>query len=138
MSTEIPPQRISRKDLLKRASVLGVAATVPTAAATAPSAEPAEQREQLESFTFAEAEQLEALVDRLIPADETGPGAAQARVVRYIDRALTGELRHLRNDYTAGLAAVDNHAHTVYGAAFANLTDAQQDAVVRAFETGII
>lgn len=129
---------LSRRDLLKRAGVVGVAAAVPTAAATAPTAEPAEQREQLESFTFQQAQQLEALVDRLIPADDTGPGARQARVVRYIDRALSGELSYLRDTYTAGLEAVEAHAQAVYGLSYVNLADAQKDAVLRAFETGVI
>ena len=44
-------------------------------------------RGALESFTAAEAEPMDA-VARLIPTDETGPGATEAQAVRYIDRAL--------------------------------------------------
>ncbi len=33
---------------------------------------------------------VEAFVDRLIPADELGPGAKQAGVTTFIDRQLTG------------------------------------------------
>jgi hypothetical protein len=34
---------------------------------------------------------LEAFIDRLIPTDELGPGAVEARAQVYIDRVLAGE-----------------------------------------------
>ncbi len=82
---------LSRRELLRRAGLVGVAATVP-AAALASEASSVREREGLESLTAAEADAVEAIVDRLIPSDANGPGAAEARVARYIDRALDGEL----------------------------------------------
>lgn len=41
-------------------------------------------------FTAPEAALMEAMVDRLIPPDELGPGANEAGVVSYIDRQLGG------------------------------------------------
>ena len=70
--------------------LVGVAATVP-AAALASEASSVREREGLESLTAAEADAVEAIVDRLT-CDANGPGAAEARVARYIDRALDGEL----------------------------------------------
>jgi len=46
----------------------------------------------LTALTIGEAEALQAMLARLIPSDEVGPGAVEAGVVRYIDRALSSEL----------------------------------------------
>ena len=43
----------------------------------------------LTNLTASETEILSAMVDRLIPSDELGPGALDAGVIRYIDRALS-------------------------------------------------
>ena len=43
-------------------------------------------------FTAAEAAAVDAIVDRLIPTDELGPGAKDAGVTTFIDRQLTGPL----------------------------------------------
>ena len=61
----------------------------------------------LVSLTPAEAETLRAIIARLIPADEKGPGALEARADRFIDRALGGALKNLRSAYSAGLAAAN-------------------------------
>lgn len=123
---------LSRRDLLKRAGIAGVAVAAPVAVAA--EAVPAREREKLESLTAAEAEALEALVDRLIPTDASGPGAAEARVARYIDRALSGELAPLAPTYSAGLAATDAFARARFGAPLADLAASQQDAVLTALE----
>jgi gluconate 2-dehydrogenase gamma chain len=127
---------LSRRDLLKRAGIVGVAAATP-AAALAPTAATVRELDRLESLTAVEAEALEAIVDRLIPADVNGPGALEARVARYIDRALAGELASLRASYSDGLAAVDAYARSRFGAALADLAPAQQDAVVRDMEQNV-
>src|SRR5476651_2248089 len=112
---------ISRRDLLKRAAVVGAAAAGATgAAASEPDVDatahgPAEAghympmaaREPLENLTATESDILEAICARLIPTDATGPGAAEARAAHYIDRALGGALASSRQAYTAGLAALD-------------------------------
>ncbi len=127
---------LSRGDLLKRVGLVGVAAAVP-AGVLASDAAPVRERDALETFTSAEAEAVEAIVDRLIPSDANGPGAAEARVARYIDRALGGELASLRATYSAGLAAVDVYAQGRFGAALADLPAAQQDAVLTAMEQNV-
>jgi gluconate 2-dehydrogenase gamma chain len=126
-------RRLSRRDLLKRAGVAGAVATVP-ASLTAHEAQAVEQLEQLGHFTSAEATTIDAIVERLIPSDGNGPGAKEARVARYIDRALAGELSAFRDVYAAGLEQVEVFSRNNYGASFTSLTADQQDAVLREME----
>jgi gluconate 2-dehydrogenase gamma chain len=86
------------------------------------------------TFTATEAETLRAIVARLIPADENGPGALEARADRYIDRALAGALKSSRAAYTAGLAAVNAASQSLKGAPFSRLPAADQDAVLSTIE----
>jgi len=136
---------LSRRDLLKRAGILGAAAAVPVAdLAPAGAAEPARRvaqarpvtpaRESLETLTAAESDTLEAIVARLIPTDENGPGATEARAAHYINRALTGPLAASRSAYSAGLAAVEAYARAAKGASFAKLSAKDQDGILSDME----
>jgi len=145
---------ISRRDLLKRAAIVGAGARAfATEGARAFSAsvrepdEPATADEQasghsaairgpLESLTAAEADILDAVVARLIPSDANGPGATEAHAVRYIDRALAGALAASRPAYTAGLAALDRYARSSRGKAFIELAPTDQDGVLAEVESG--
>ena len=130
---------LSRRSLLKRIGAAGSAAIVPmhpvdatpapAEAAQAPAVPPV-QREALETLTAAEADVLEAITGRLIPADANGPGAREARAAHYIDRALGGPLSTSRAAYASGLAALDAYAQATKGAPFAKLASADQDAVL--------
>jgi gluconate 2-dehydrogenase gamma chain len=155
------PRDVSRRHLFKQVGLAGAAAAVsaavpaaataqtpttaaPPAAAPAPAsaappaAPPAMPRlEALETLTAAEADTLEAIVARLIPTDENGPGATEARAAHYIDRALTGPLRGARASYAANLAALDTYAQSKKGAPFAKLPAAEQDAVLTDMEKGV-
>jgi gluconate 2-dehydrogenase gamma chain len=88
----------------------------------------------LVSLTPQEAETLRAMIARLIPADENGPGALEARADRFIDRALGGALKSLRPVYSAGLAAVNVYVLTYRDSTFAKLSAADQDAVLTAMQ----
>ena len=139
---------LSRRELLKRAGLAGAAAAIaPTVArahvdhetsgADAVAQTPlagAIPREPLEALTAAEADVLEAVCARLIPTDEHGPGAREARAAHYIDRALAGFLAPSRQAYAAGLAAIDKVAIDAHGMPFAKLSDADQDAVLHSIE----
>jgi gluconate 2-dehydrogenase gamma chain len=153
---------ISRRDLLKRAAVVGAAAAVPpmNAGSTGPglrdggdggSTGPALRdgvdgaahdaammaaREPLENLTATEADLLEAIVARLIPTDANGPGATEARAAHYIDRALGGALAGSKAAYTTGLAALDRYARSSRGKAFTELPATDQDSVLIDVETG--
>jgi gluconate 2-dehydrogenase gamma chain len=138
---------LTRRELLKQAGLAGAAAAiVPAGGAVAPAvstatpgqAPPAAAitREPLESLTAAEADVLEAVCARLIPSDDNGPGAAEARAARYIDRAVAGFLAPNRQAYAAGLAAIDRHAVSSHGSAFHQLAPADQDLVLKDVEAG--
>jgi len=136
------PRNVSRRDLFRTVGT-GAAAAVaatPLARSTAvaqPHPAGDAQLEALETLTAAEADTLEAICARLIPTDENGPGAAEARAAHYIDRALTGPLRPSREAYAAGLAAIDVYAQTSKGAAFVKLSPHDQDAVLTDMENNV-
>jgi gluconate 2-dehydrogenase gamma chain len=140
------PHDQARRELLKRIGLAGAAAAVlagafaPSAAARAaqpPTPIAQAPREALETLTAAESDTLEAIVARLIPTDENGPGAAEARAAHYIDRALTGPLASSRRAYAAGLAALDAYAQSSKGAPFASLAPKDQDAVLSDVEKNL-
>ncbi len=136
------PHDRSRRELLKRFGMVGAASVVPggafvqTASSFAAEARvaAAPPREALETLTAAESDTLEAIVTRLIPSDENGPGAAEARAAHYIDRALAGPLASARKAYGAGLAALNTYAQTTKGEPFARLQAKDQDAVLSEME----
>jgi gluconate 2-dehydrogenase gamma chain len=127
---------ISRRDLLKRAGMIGAAGLVAGRgpAEAAPYVQTAPR--PLEHLTAEESGILDAIVARLIPSDELGPGAKEAGAVTYIDRALGGALASSRQAYTAGLAALDRYARSSRGDAFARLSPTDQDSVLIDVETG--
>jgi len=138
------PREVSRRSLFKQVGAAGAAAMAGTPLApglaqerAAPSATATARLEALETLTAAEADTLEAIVARLIPADENGPGAAEARAAHYIDRALAGPLRSSREAYAAGLAALDVYAQSKNGALFARLSAPDQNTVLADMEANV-
>ena len=127
----------SRRELLRRAGFVGAAAAVIPMRTLASQAGTPLRREPLETLTAAEAETLEAVVARLIPTDDTGPGATEARAAHYIDRALGGALAASRDAYRSGLAALDAYAQASKGAPFARLPARDQDAVLTDLDTNV-
>lgn len=122
---------VSRRELLKRLSLAGVAAlALPEFDRVL-----AFQREALKAtpagvLSAADAATLAGICARIIPTDESGPGAAEAHAAEYIDRALGGWLAPSRDAYTAGLAAIDDAARARAGRRFVELNAAGQDAVL--------
>jgi len=148
--SEDTPYIVSRRELLKRVGGASAAAAVPAgmflpvissgepvAALAAQAAGAAPAREALETLTGVESLALEAIAARLIPTDDSGPGAAEARAAHYIDRALGGALAPSREAYRSGLAAVDRYAEALKGAPFARLSPQDQDAVLRDMESNV-
>jgi len=121
--------RVSRRDVLKRVGIAGAAAAVPIDAFAQATREP------FETLTAAEGATLEAIVARLIPTDTSGPGAAEARAARYIDRALGGFMAGLLVPYRIGLSGIESYARTAKGAPFTQLSARDQDAVLTEMET---
>jgi gluconate 2-dehydrogenase gamma chain len=145
------PKIITRRELLKGIGAAGAAAAAspvtlhgddathaahgPDAAAAA-AVQSAGAREAFENLTAAESDLLEAMLDRLIPSDELGPGAREARAAHYIDRALGGALADQREAYRIGLAALDNYSRNSRGKAFLELSATEQDSVLIDVEFG--
>lgn len=113
-------------------------------------------------FTPAEAEAVDAILARLIPTDELGPGAKESGGTTFIDRQLAGPYGTHdglymqgpfppnplpqqglqspitpREQYRAGLAALHEYcAASFAGRGFAALTAEEQDRVLTAMEKG--
>jgi gluconate 2-dehydrogenase gamma chain len=123
---------LTRRQMLKQLGLgIGLAASVPVAArAQARTQGIAGLGNAFVTLTPVEAESLRAIISRIIPADENGPGALEARADRFIDRALAGVLKNQRAAYTTGLSAIDAYSQSTKGAAFARLSPADQDAIL--------
>ena len=127
---------VSRRELLKRLTMAGaVVLALPEFDRVL-----AFQREVQKAaapagvLSATEAAILAAVCARIIPTDEYGPGAAEARAAEYIDRALGGWLAPSRDAYTAGLAAIDAAARAGSGQRFVDLAPAAQDTVLAALD----
>jgi len=124
---------VSRRELLIGAGLVGIAGVLAAA-----------ESEPLQSFTTTEAATLSAIIARLIPTDENGPGATEAHVDRYIDRLLRSPHNtyrgpnnadsNLTDAYEAGLKAVNAYAQATHGGPFANLSPDKQDATLTAMQ----
>lgn len=133
----------SRRELLKRLGMAGAAAIAlpelsrvllfqrEVLARQAPQGGAVAQAQILNP---AELATLAAVCARIIPTDENGPGATEARAPQYIDGALGGWLAPSRDAYTAGLATMDDTARRRSGRRFVELPAADQDAVLTELE----
>ena len=129
---------ISRRQILRRGGAFAAAAAVgvPLAAEQTADAQAAELvGSQLKVLSSSQAQTLEAVLERLLPTDATGPGAKEANVLRYIDWSLAGDLSVFKTPYAMAIAAIDAYAQSASGAPFASLSSTAQDAVLAAMES---
>jgi gluconate 2-dehydrogenase gamma chain len=85
-----------------------------------------------QTFTNDEFAILSAACERVLPKDED-PGALDANVPQYVDRALgTKELQTLREQFVGGLAVLDRRAQGAHQQGFAELKGEQQDELIAA------
>jgi len=84
----------------------------------------------LKVLTPAQYVTVEHLVEAIIPTDERSPGARDARVADYMDLLLAEADEGLRQDWLAGLAALDAESSKRFGRGFAKLDPAQTDALL--------
>lgn len=73
-----------------------------------------------------EARAVTAFTSEFIPSEDGSPGAAEAGVTTYIDRALAGFMRDLQPVYRRGLAAIADLAFERFGASFVDTTSEQR------------
>ncbi len=90
---------------------------------------------KLEVLSAEQAAEIEAAASRIIPADET-PGAREAGVIYFIDRALATFAADSREDYAKGLPVLQAKTRELFPNApkFSQATPDQQDAVLKALE----
>jgi gluconate 2-dehydrogenase gamma chain len=89
-------------------------------------------------FFLDEADTIEALSARIIPGDVEDPGAHEAGVVYYIDRALSGPYSGWQGAYREGVRTLNAYTGERYGKKVFELSVEDQDAVVGALERGEI
>jgi gluconate 2-dehydrogenase gamma chain len=82
-------------------------------------------------FTAAQHQTVEQLCEMLLPADAMGPGAKQAGVPGFIDTLLVYAGEGVRNQWRAGVAAVDDAARREFDKAFVECGHDQQAAIMR-------
>ena len=126
---------LTRREFLLQSAVYGgtvlVALNVPRPHALAAAA----ASDKPTALTADEWKLVEAIAARVIPTDDE-PGATEAGVVNFIDKALAHEDKTLLPVYRAGLAGVDGVAQKRHQKAFVALGAAEQDAVLAALESG--
>ena len=90
---------------------------------------------QFAALTAAEAAGLEAIAMRILPSDET-PGAKEAGVIHFMDKALATYAAERKAPVLAGLADLDKRARARWPgtASFAALTPARQDELLKTRE----
>ena len=87
------------------------------------------------ALSASEAETIDALSSRIIPSVDKRPGAHEAGVVFFVDRALATFNAGRKKMYAEGLEDLNRRAADMFKAtAFTTLTAAQQDEVIRAIE----
>lgn len=122
-----PHTTLSRRELLVGSAALLplVNASCSTPAPPAPSVLEPQERAALNAFA-----------ERIIPADEAGPGAAESGVARYIERSLAEWNQADQPLLRSGLQALDAAARAQRSQEFANLSAEQQDELMLAMEAG--
>jgi gluconate 2-dehydrogenase gamma chain len=85
---------------------------------------------ELEFLNAAEARAVEAIAARVIPGDEDDPGAREAGVLTYIDRALAGAYRSAQRVYRRGLWELDRLCSERHDRPFAELAPELQDEML--------
>ena len=90
---------------------------------------------KLEVLSAEQAAEIEAAASRIIPSDDT-PGAREAGVIYFIDRALATFAADQRDDYAKGLRVLQAKSQEMFPNVprFSQATPDQQDAVLKALE----
>ena len=131
----------SKRNLIKGAGIVGVAALGTTAdtiiaqeRAGGISSNTRISREALEVLTAEEAETLEAICSCLIPSDENGPGAFEARAAHYIDKSLASHNKSSRELYMVSLDAINRYSKKTRGQAFHQVINDHRNSILSAVQ----
>ena len=88
------------------------------------------------SLTEQQTQTLSAICGRLVPTDDSGPGAVDVGAPCYIQRALESDYASLLPLYQRGLQKLDERARARHGEEFARLDGCAQDPLLREVESG--
>lgn len=127
-----PPERITRREALRRVSILlGGAVAAPTAAALLGGCQADASDGWQPQVLSAEQNDLVTVVsERILPATDT-PGAKAAQVNRFIDKLLADWYPvEERERFLEGLAFVDERAQEAHEQPFLELTPDEQTALL--------
>ncbi len=135
-------ENFSRRNFLSRGgaavSAVWLSAHWPAVVAAAEHAHQAAKSSappKFQFFTPEEAVEIDAIAARIIPSDET-PGAREAGVVYFIDRALATFAVDERKTYSEGLPALQARVNELFPSVekFSSATPEQQDQVLDTFD----
>jgi gluconate 2-dehydrogenase gamma chain len=135
-------ENLSRRNFLSRGSAavsaVWLSAHWPSIVAAAEHAHQAAKSSappKFQFFTPEEAVEIDAIAARIIPSDET-PGAREAGVVYFIDRALTTFAVDDQKTYREGLPALQARVSELFAALekFSAATPEQQDQILRSLD----
>jgi hypothetical protein len=115
---------------ITRRTVLASATFVPLAALTAAAQAPQTV------LTPAQIKTLEAMVDRIIPKDELGPGAVESGAAVYIDRTLATVNAAEKPSFLEGLAGVEALAQSTHNTTFSDLSPDLRDELLITMDNG--
>lgn len=131
---------VSRRDLIGGVALAGAAlatgALIPVSEIKAAPQAASTTAKPAAAFLPEQRRILEALIDRIIPRDDNGPGALDAGAADYIDRSFVEFIGAEKDSFAQGLAAMDAFARTSQGASFADLSPEKRDAVLTAVDNG--
>lgn len=127
---------LSRRDFLAIAGT-GVASVWLTASTddVIAAARHAQTAQKFEYLTAADAAELEAFAEQIVPTDET-PGAREGRVVYFMDKALATFAKDDRDNVAKGIKELRARAAKMQPGAksFAELPSEKQIAIMKAME----
>jgi hypothetical protein len=129
-----PKDTITRREALKGLGLsAGVIVTLPVLGAAQDEmahrhqAAPAVAKPQpLKFFTEAENRAIIEMSERIIPADDSSPGAKAARVNEYIDLMVSQSPEIVKQTWREGLAAIDKMSREKFSKSFADSPVEQQ------------
>jgi len=136
-------ENLSRRNFLSRgsaaASAVWLSAHWPAIVAAAEHAHQAAKSAapaKLQFFSSDQAAEIDAITARIIPSDDT-PGAHEAGVVYFIDRALTTFAVDDQKTYRDGLPGLQARAHELFPVLekFSLATPEQQDKILHSFDS---
>ncbi|MDP2730810.1 MAG: gluconate 2-dehydrogenase subunit 3 family protein [Dehalococcoidales bacterium] len=126
---------VSRRDFLKAGAAAVALATLSACTGTrVPTTPTATLPFRPSTLTDYQVLMLEAATGRIIPTDDA-PGATEAGVARFIDRALGEEEDARLADYISGIGELDIVSDSKFTKSFIELTPSEQDEVLKALET---